>query len=93
MNQKENSMDSQRSNINRSESAIIAGRRRFTSRLWILIACAVLCLTPVAYGQFECLSKCQEQLANCLQTGHGDPIAASICQDNYDACCAACIGF
>ncbi len=77
----------------RSDSRLTAGRRVFSPRLWILVALVALCLTTAAYGQFDCLSKCEQQLAECLQTSQGDPIAASICQDNYDACWTACIGF
>jgi hypothetical protein len=77
----------------RSDSRLTAGRRVFSPRLWILVALIALSLTTAAYGQFDCLSECQRQLAGCLQTGGDDPIVTSICQDNYDACCAACIGF
>jgi hypothetical protein len=78
---------------NKSQSALKIGKRLFTSRLWILVACIALSLPPVAYGQFECLTQCAENLAACLQAGQGDPLAASICQDRYDACIASCIGF
>jgi hypothetical protein len=77
----------------RSDSRLTTGRRVFSPRLWILVALIALCLTSAAYGQEECLSKCEHQLADCLRLGSGDPVAASICQDNYDACCAPCIGF
>jgi hypothetical protein len=77
----------------RSDSRLTTGRRVFSPRLWILVALIALCLTTAAHGQFACLSKCQQQLAGCLQTGQGLSISDSICQDNYDACCAACIGF
>ena len=85
-------MDRRQSNKN--SYSLSAKRRVFCiTHIWILIACIALSLPPVAQGQFECLTQCQEQFAACLQAGQGDPISSSICQDRYDACCAACIGF
>jgi hypothetical protein len=80
-------------NNKRSDSRLTTGKRAFSPRFWILAVLMMLCLTTAASGQFDCLSKCAQQLAACLQSGQGDPIPASICQDNYDACCAPCIGF
>jgi hypothetical protein len=77
----------------RSDFSLTTGRRKFSPRLWILMALIALSLTSVAFGQDECLSKCEQQLADCLRTGQGDPMAASICQDNFDACIAPCYGF
>ena len=55
----------------RSDSRLMTGRRVFSPRLWVLLALIALCLSSAAYGQDECLSKCEHQLADCLRTGQG----------------------
>jgi hypothetical protein len=82
----------QKSVNKRSRSGWEISKRLIASRLWILIACIALALPAVVYGQIECIDLCLEQFVGCLQSGGGDPIASSICQDRYDACVASCIG-
>lgn len=77
----------------RSGSSLKTGRRVYSPRLWILAVVVALTLTSAAYGQEECLSKCQQQLSTCLEGVQGDPVATSICQDNYDTCCIPCNAF
>jgi hypothetical protein len=66
---------------------------RYLRRFLLASVLFALCLTGAAYAQEECLVECLQQLAECLSQGQGDPLASTICQDRYDACWAACIGF
>lgn len=61
--------------------------------LALLVALCITALTAHAFGQGECLSQCEQNLAECLHAGQGDPMASTICLDRYDACCQGCIGF
>jgi hypothetical protein len=72
---------------------LVIGAMPSLRRFWLASVLFALCLTGAAYGQGECIDQCLQQLADCVQQGQGDPLASSICQDRYDACCAACIGF
>jgi len=65
----------------------------FVASVLMIVIYAALSAPLTSHAQFDCLEKCQEQLANCLQAAHGDPVVGTMCQDNYDSCCAACIGF
>jgi hypothetical protein len=66
---------------------------RYLRRFFLASVLFTLCLTGAAYGQEECLTQCERELSECLYQGQGDPMQSSICQDRYDACIAACIGF
>lgn len=65
----------------------------FVASVLMIVVYVALSLPLVSHAQFECLVLCEEKLANCVLTAHGDPVAGTMCQDNYDACCAACVGF
>jgi len=61
--------------------------------LALLAALFITALTSHAFGQGECLSRCEQDLAACLQAGQGnDPLTIG-CLDRYDTCCQGCIGF
>ena len=65
----------------------------FIASVLMLVVYVALSLPVASYAQIDCGEKCLGELANCIQMAHGDPIAGTICQDRYDACIAACVGF
>lgn len=80
----------------RSGSRSTTHRKRSSARSMILALLVALCITALtahAFGQGECLSLCERDLAACLRAGGSDPVPSGFCQDSYDACCQACIGF
>jgi hypothetical protein len=50
----------------------------------------LLALPMVATAQVECLGKCEETFAHCLQNGGSDP--GIDCLSNYEGCVDACLG-
>ena len=60
-------------------------------RITGLLAVAFLLASPaVASAQVDCLGKCEQQLALCVQNGGSEPGAD--CLSHYDACVDACLG-
>lgn len=55
-----------------------------------LLAITLLALPMVATAQVDCLGKCEETFAHCLQNGGSDP--GIDCLSNYEACVDACLG-
>ena len=45
-------------------------------------------LRSVAQAQAECLGACEEQYAECINSGH----VSMFCQDTYEACVNSCLG-
>jgi hypothetical protein len=63
--------------------------------LWSLLSVALLVALFAVGGskvsaQVECMGKCEEQYAHCVQNGGSDP--GVDCVGNYDACVDACLG-
>lgn len=61
--------------------------------LVLLLAISLMTLTSgtQVQAQAECLGKCEETLAACLNSAR-DPVAEAICQTNYWACVDGCLG-
>jgi len=64
-------------------------RRRVPSLLAIAFLIALFMGSRVS-AQVECMGKCEEQYAQCVQNGGSDP--GVDCVGNYDACIDACLG-
>ena len=65
----------------------------FIAGVLMLVVYVALSLPLVSHAQFECAERCELLLVNCLHEAHGDPLAGTMCQDNYDACMSTCVGF
>jgi hypothetical protein len=65
----------------------------FVASVLMIVVYVALSVPLTSHAQIDCAEKCEEALANCVQAAHGDPLAATVCSDRYDACIAACIGF
>jgi hypothetical protein len=67
--------------------------RQNISQRWgasVLSITLLLGVPVVATAQVDCLGKCEETFARCLQNGGSD--LAIDCLSNYEACVDACLG-
>ena len=56
----------------------------------LLLALSLVSFETTAWGQ-SCFDQCQAELVQCLQQSGGDPVAESLCENQYDSCVENCL--
>ena len=71
-----------------------AFKRAVTGLLIItLVIGSVAVASTTAFGQIECISACESQLATCIRNqGNGGSLLSATCVQIYEACIDLCLG-